>query len=179
MDGRLTLPIPDKVSNYIKEYQKRHGIGRKEIAALVGMSVSSIVRIEETSEGVALKNLIPIALLEHDSLSSFFKSLEGKKKAAPSKTESSNQQIHRLIHTVEKDEFTEFLKLADTVDEEKPIGHRFAWTIRLMNYILKGTGPQLIEIETNLLNYYLSNIEEKNKKARARISRLFRHRFKF
>lgn len=175
----MTPSISNKVSDYIKDYQERHGVGRKEMAALVGMSVSSIGRIEETSDGVALKNLIPIALLEHDSLSAFFKSLEGKKKPNFSRIETRDQQIHRLIKTVDSEEMEEFFKLADKVDSEKPIGHRFGWTIRLMNYILKATGPQLIEIETNLLNYYLNNIDLKNKKARTRITSLFRYRFKF
>lgn len=177
----MTEPITDKVSDYIKEYQDRHGIGRKELAALIGMSVSSVNRLEETSEGVALKNLTRIAMLEYDGLGSFFKALEGTKKGQTSypSNETSDQQIYRLMHSVEKEEMDEFFKLVDKVDKEKPIGNRFAWTVRLMNYVLKASGPQLIEIETNILNYYLNNIEEQSKKAKTRISSLFRYRFKF
>lgn len=175
----MTLAIAKQVSAYVKDYQSRHGIGRKEMAALVGMSLTSIGRIEENSEGIALKNLEPIAKLEYASLGQFITALEGDpKKAKAAAKETDNKKLERLIHTADKGEFDEFMRRADELDSEKAIGHRFAWSIRLINLILRGTGTQLIEMETAILNYYLNNIEEGDKRARTRITSLLRYRFK-
>lgn len=152
-------------------------MSRKELASLVGLSVSSIVRIEDTSEGLAIRYLIPIALLEHETVSDFFRTLEEGEEIAAEK-ETQDKRIKRLIQTLDPGEFEEFLDKADAMDPEKSIKHRFAWGIRLLNLLLSGTGTQLIEMEINALNFYLNNIDEHSKKARSRITSLLRYRFK-
>lgn len=170
--------VAAKISEYIRDYQARHSIGRKELAGLIGLSVTSISRIEENSEGLAIRYLIPIAKLEHETVSDFFRALE-EEREIPAEQETQDKRINRLIQTLDSGEFKEFLDKADALDPEKSIGHRFAWGVRLLNLLLSGTGTQLIEMEINALNFYLNNIDEHSKKARARITSLLRYRFKF
>lgn len=170
--------LAEQISEYVRDYQVRHSIGRKEMAKLLGLSVTSISRIEENSEGLAIKYLVLIAGLEFSTVSDFFKAIE-KGGEIPTGLETRDKRINRLIQTVDDEEIEEFLTKTDAVDPEKAIGHRFAWTIRLMNLILSGTSSQLAEMEISALNFYLNNIDEKSKKARSRFTSLIRYRFKF
>lgn len=174
----MTTTIADKVSAYVKDYQVRNGISRKEMAGLVDLSVTSIGRLEDSSDGLAFRNLVPIAMLEFDSLSEFFKAIEDSE-GSPTPEVSEEKTLDRLKQTLNAGEFEEFLEKADALDSEKSIGHRFAWSIRLLNLLLSGSGNQLIEVEISALNFYLNNIDEHSKKAKTRISSLLRHRFKY
>lgn len=171
------MSLPQKLSEYLKEYQRRHSLGKKELAGLVGLSPSSITRLEESAEGVSFKNLISISKLEYNNPSEFISFLEGGAGAPASPPVDDARRLDRMVQRVNDEVMEQFIDRSDVIDKDSNVGSRFAWAIRLANLMLEGTSTQLVEMEINVLNYYLNHINDSNKKARTRITSLLRNRF--
>lgn len=167
-----------KISDYLSSYRIRHGVNKKEMGLLLGISPSSVTRLEEDSPtGLTLTTLSALARLEFDTLSGFVKHLEASDSSASLDVVNVEKDFFRCIRLIDKEKKERFLQQVSEGTGSKLVGNRFVWLVALAVRILQGNDKQLLEIETSALTYYLTNINKNDDSAKSRFASIMRDRF--
>ncbi|MFK7822849.1 MAG: helix-turn-helix domain-containing protein [Oligoflexales bacterium] len=171
--------ILKKISRYLLEYRRKNEITQYEMANVIGLSISRYSEIERNMghAGLALKTLLIIAELEHNSISEFFQTLENEKPS--SKLKINEDPLVKHFDELNKPIKMAFLKrVRKNNPRHRTIPNKLKWSIDLMNLMLDGKPEQLEEMELMILNYYINQISKNadNKKAvKGRVSKLIKN----
>ncbi|NRA46727.1 MAG: helix-turn-helix transcriptional regulator [Oligoflexales bacterium] len=153
--------ILKKISKYLFEYRRKNEITQYEMAHVIGLSISRYSEIERNMghAGLALKTLLIIANLEHDSITDFFRTLESEKPI--SKVRGNEDPLTKHFEQLNKPQKTAFLKRVQKNNpKHKTIPNKLKWSVDLMNMMLEGKPEQLEEMELMILNYYMNQINK-------------------
>ena len=171
--------ILKKISKYLFEYRRKNEITQYEMAHVIGLSISRYSEIERNMghAGLALKTLLIIANLEHDSIADFFQTLENEKQQ--NKNRSNEDPLARHLDQLNKPLKSAFLKRVQKNNpRHKTIPNKLKWSIDLINMMLEGKPEQLEEMELMILNYYLNQINKSadtKKAVKGRVNKLIKN----
>lgn len=173
--------ISGSISKYLNGYIEETKMTQAGLANKLGMSPTHVARILANPSNVSLKNVTSIAQLEYSSLSDFIKAMEKKENDDRASSQLSNREsryLKRIRRMPEDLASSVILKLEEKTGITELIPDKMSWGMGLVNLLLEGTSHQWVEIEITILDYYLNNINENNKTAKKRLTKLIRHRFK-
>lgn len=148
------------LARYIQDIRGRKNLLASEVADAIGMSRSSLSRLEdEDSErsGVRLDTLIMIARLQGIKLSELFATLERDSMPAPLPPGLEDWQTALLkgFSRVNEDLARDFLLALDEHQTSKVIGEPSSWVLQLAIVLLGLPMETAVRLEEDAMNAYL------------------------